>query len=85
MMHRAIGVCCALSLLCLTGSAQDTSPAGALFTLGVRQYGEGNFEEAVFTLDAAVRRLAGARERSSDLARAYLYQGAAYLALQAAR
>ena len=49
--------------------------------LGQRQYSEGNFEEAVFSLDTAVRRLAARPGEDRGLSTAYLLLGAAYLGL----
>jgi hypothetical protein len=48
---------------------------------GVRQAQEGDFENAVVTLDGVVRRLAGQPARAKDLARAYTYLSIAYLGL----
>ena len=48
---------------------------------GVRQAQEGDFENAVVTLDGVVRRLAGQGSRTKDLARAYTYLSIAYQGL----
>lgn len=48
---------------------------------GVRQAQEGDFENAVTTLDSVVRRLTGQPNRAKDLARAYTYLSIAYLGL----
>ena len=48
---------------------------------GVRQAQEGDFENAVVTLDGVVRRLTGQTARAKDLARAYTYLSIAYLGL----
>jgi hypothetical protein len=48
---------------------------------GVRQAQEGDFENAVVTLDGVVRRLTGQPSRAKDLARAYTYLSIAYLGL----
>ena len=48
---------------------------------GVRQAQEGDFENAVTTLDSVVRRLTGQPSRAKDLARAYTYLSIAYLGL----
>jgi hypothetical protein len=50
-------------------------------TNGVRQAQEGDFENAVVTLDGVVRRLSGQPSRAKDLARAYTYLSIAYLGL----
>lgn len=59
----------------------QSSPADPLLVLGIRQVDDGNFEEAVFTLDTAVRRLAGHADRTRDLVEAYVYLGTAYVGL----
>lgn len=48
---------------------------------GIRQAQEGDFENAVVTLDGVVRRLTGQPSRAKDLARAYTYLSIAYLGL----
>lgn len=48
---------------------------------GVRQAQEGDFENAVVTLDGVVRKLTGQPARAKDLARAYTYLSIAYLGL----
>jgi tetratricopeptide (TPR) repeat protein len=46
---------------------------------GVQQVDEGDYDAAIFTLDAAARRLAGDPKRVADLSQAYLYLGIAYM------
>jgi hypothetical protein len=48
---------------------------------GIRQVSEGDFENAVLTLDGAVRSLAQEPARVRDLSQAYLHLGIAYVAL----
>ena len=48
---------------------------------GIRQAQEGDFENAVVSLDGVVRRLSGQPARAKDLARAYTYLSIAYLGL----
>src|SRR5262245_14186576 len=48
---------------------------------GIRQVTEGDFENAVLTLDGAVRSLSQEPARVRDLAQAYLHLGIAYVAL----
>jgi hypothetical protein len=50
--------------------------------MGVRQVRDGDFEAALFSLDNAARRLATDPSRTKDLARAYVYLGAAYVGVQ---
>jgi len=59
---------------------QPPSPERYL-ELGIRQVTEGSFEEAVFTLDTAVRRLMEQPGRTEELIQAYLYLGAGYVGL----
>ena len=49
--------------------------------MGIRQVDEGNFEDAVFTLDTAVRKLEDEPERRQALVQAYVYLGTAYVGL----
>lgn len=73
-----------LSLVVLSQAAalpQKEDAASALLRLGARQYREGDFEAAVFSLDSAVRKLADQPGRENELARAYVYLGAAYVGL----
>jgi hypothetical protein len=53
----------------------------ALFEMGVRQYREGDFEAAVFSLDSAVHKLTEPPGRTRELTRAYIYLGAAFIGL----
>lgn len=53
-----------------------------LLVLGIRQLKEGDLENAVFTLDRAVRRLSARPDRTAELCRAYLFFGAAYVGLE---
>lgn len=48
-------------------------------TKGIHEVDEGDYETAILTLDAAVRRLGGKPDRARDLGQAYLYLGIAYL------
>jgi hypothetical protein len=47
---------------------------------GVVQVNEGQYDAAIFTLDAAARRLAASNDNPQQLSQAYLYLGIAYLA-----
>jgi hypothetical protein len=62
-----------------SATAADTVDAD--LATGVRQAQEGDFENAVVTLDGVVRRLTGQPARAKDLARAYTYLSIAYLGL----
>lgn len=63
----------------VASSAPAPADLESYLELGMRQLGEGDFEQAVFSLDAAVRGLRAGGLPS--LARAYLYLGVAYLSL----
>lgn len=69
----------ALAFLLSAAPAPQRDP---YLVLGQRQVSEGNFEEAVFSLDTAVRRLSGKPDRTSELVDAYAYLGAAYVSLE---
>lgn len=73
-----------LLLVVALGSPQQGMGADTVDTdlaNGVRQAQEGDFENAVVTLDGVVRRLSGQPARAKDLARAYTYLSIAYLGL----
>lgn len=57
-------------------------PEDPFLAMGTRQVRDGDFEAAVFTLDAVVRRLSGEPARVKELARAYVYLGTAYVGLE---
>src|SRR6187402_1634195 len=61
--------------------AATAADVDADLATGVRQAQEGDFENAVVTLDGVVRRLTGQPARAKDLARAYTYLSIAYLGL----
>src|SRR5688572_2692726 len=76
--------CLVLLLVVALGSPQRVDAQGTVDTdlaNGVRQAQEGDFENAVVTLDGVVRRLSGQPARAKDLARAYTYLSIAYLGL----
>lgn len=79
-MTRRLPSLFGLLLLCLPSQAllQTDSPE---ISRGIRQVEEGDLEAAVVTLDAVVQRLTGLPERRTELARAHLYLGWAYLGL----
>jgi tetratricopeptide (TPR) repeat protein len=55
--------------------------AEADLAAGMRQVDEGDYAQAVITLDRAARALAAQKDRTRDLGNAYLYLGIAYLGL----
>lgn len=62
-------------------SLEAQATADAELEKGVLQVQSGDFEAALITLDGAVRRLAGQRGATGDLARTHVYLGMAYLGL----
>ena len=59
----------------------QAAPVEPFLDLGVKQVADGDFEAAVFSLDTAIRRLAGDSKREAQLARAYVHLGVAYVGL----
>ena len=55
--------------------------ADADLAAGIQRVDEGDYATAVITLDRAARALSGHKERTHDLAQAYLYLGIAYVGL----
>jgi tetratricopeptide (TPR) repeat protein len=58
----------------------DGSPSDEYFERGLRQMAEGDFQEAILTLEPVARRLKQA-DKGKELARAELYIGVAFLEL----
>lgn len=67
--------------IALTPLPLPAQPADPELAQGLKQLREGDFEGAVTTLEAVVRRLSAAPARSPDLVQAYLNLGVAYVAL----
>jgi hypothetical protein len=67
----------ALVLLVPAVAAQPAADFG--LAEGIRQVDEGEFDNAIVTLDTAARRLAGDPKRIRELSQAYLYLGIAYV------
>jgi hypothetical protein len=82
-VRRAASLALLLALLAPAGAGAQAPPAppDAELVRGVRQVQEGDFETAVLTLDAVVRRLQGIPARSRDLVEAYVHLGVAEVAL----
>ena len=68
-------------VLFLLGVFPSQAPAEPFLVAGIRQVQDGDFDSAVFTLDTAVRRLAGQKHRRPELVQAYVYLGVAYVGL----
>lgn len=68
-------------LICGVPWAAQEPAIDPFLALGIRQYGDGDFEAALFTLDSAARKLSSQPGQSKEAARAYLYLGAAYVGL----
>lgn len=81
MRHAPLLALLAALLPSANVSQESSAPVDSYLALGVRQVNEGSFEDAVFSLDTAVRRLTGQPARSKELTRAYVYLGAAYVGL----
>ena len=81
-MRRAFVLGLLFSLLPLTLRPQASSGrTDAMLSMGIAQFRDGDFETAVFTLDSVVQKLLGQHDRPKELAKAYLYLGAAYIGL----
>lgn len=83
-MKRALSL--ALAAVLVTGdTALPRDVAGEAeptLELGIQEANDGNFQAALFTLDAVIRRLAPeAAKKAKDLAQAHLYKGVAYVGL----
>jgi tetratricopeptide (TPR) repeat protein len=72
----ALGLCIALAFGTVS-SAQ--SPNDAEVLKGISQVDDGEYDNAIMTLDTAARRLSTDKSKTNDLAQAYLYLGIAYL------
>jgi len=70
-----------LALMCSAGPAAQAPVEDEELANGIRQAQEGDFDEAVVTLDGVVRRLAAQPGRAKELARAYTYLAIAYYGL----
>jgi len=70
-----------LAFICSAGVAAQAPVEDEELANGIRQAQEGDFDEAVVTLDGVVRRLAAQPGRAKELARAYTYLAIAYYGL----
>lgn len=81
MKRRLLGFCLAMCMVVPQSHVQGQLPAADPdLAIGIRQAQEGDFDAAVITLDAVVKRLS-AQGRPRELARAYTYLAIAYLGL----
>jgi len=80
-MNRLVSFCCLIALLAPAPARTQPAPDDRELVAGIQQVKEGDFEGAVVTLEAVVRRLQGRPDRSKDLAQAALHLGMAQLAL----
>jgi hypothetical protein len=78
MMRQGTAALC-VALLVSPGMlfAQTTITDAEVLT-GISQVENGEYDQAIFTLDSACRRLAGDPEKKGELSQAYLYLGIAY-------
>lgn len=79
-MRRAMCLSLVLGLLAGPLHAGVPSPDDPEVKKGVVEVNEGQYDAAIFTLDAAARRLAASNDNPQQLSQAYLYLGIAYLA-----
>jgi hypothetical protein len=82
-MRRAVALHIAFVLL-MVPDGRIAAAASQDLATGIRQVQEGDFENAVLTLQAVSRALAGQTTRRPELAQAYLYLGIAHVALDQA-
>jgi tetratricopeptide (TPR) repeat protein len=77
-LRRYAWCCAALALWAAAARGQAQSAIGAQFLeIGIRQVNEGDFENAVFSLETAIRRLPPGS--TDELSRAHLHLGAAHV------
>ena len=74
---RHLGLVLLVLVMPVLCSAQPASDFG--LAEGMKQVEEGEFDNAIVTLDTAARRLAADPKRVRDLSQAYLYLGIAYV------
>jgi len=79
MRRKLACLLAALTLLAPRALPAQQRPGDPDVAKGVREVEEGELDAGIFTLDAAVRSLAGDPARSRDLAQAYLYLGIAFV------
>ncbi len=77
MRRGIVGLCVALLVNPGLLSAQATITDAEVLA-GIAQVENGEYDQAIFTLDTACRRLAGDPEKKGELSQAYLYLGIAY-------
>ncbi len=82
-MRRAVALLIAF-VLSMVPAGRIAAAASQDLATGIRQVQEGDFENAVLTLQAVSRALAGQTTRRLELAQAYLYLGIAHVALDQA-
>jgi hypothetical protein len=80
-MNRKALACSVLALALAAASwpAQAETVSDPDVLKGIKQTEEGDYDAAIFTLDAAARRLAADPARPADLSQAYLYLGIAFV------
>jgi len=77
-MRREIAVLCAALLVNPAMLSAQATTTDAEVLKGIAQVENGDYDQAIFTLDTACRRLAADPEKKGDLSQAYLYLGIAY-------
>jgi len=82
-MRRALSLGLIAFALAAGAASQGTSGSADRFlALGISQFNDGNFEDAAFSLDTAIRSLSAQPARTKELTQAYVYLGAAYVGLE---
>jgi hypothetical protein len=77
-----LAVCVAtLGLVGPAGTTSQTPVPISELEQGIRQVNEGDFEQAIETLDRVIHRLKGEKAQTKAIAQAYVYIGVAYLGL----
>lgn len=79
-MQRMLRSFAILVALCPPSLGAQSQPGDPDVKKGIAQVDNGEYEEAILTLDAAARRLVGDPKRRGDLVQAYVYLGVAYMA-----
>lgn len=81
MLHRTIAASLSVLLVCVPAVPASPQAHESELSLGIRQAREGEFDQAVITLDTVARRLEGQAGSAKDLARAHVYLSVAHLGL----
>src|SRR6185436_11901306 len=78
-MRKTLSLFMVLALLVAAQPVPAETPTDPEVLKGIQQTEDGDYDAAIFTLDAAARRLAADPSRPADLSQAYLYLGIAFV------